>query len=208
MPVQATRRESDIQRNPRPALRARSKGRAPPALHASEHASSARPPPLTPGRSRLVLLLGLVDPAPDADGLYSGCVLPPGPSAYLWRLSWLSLLSAAVALARGHADLCLVPLSVWATSALYWWRPDYSWRRYLDIGCVQVALWYQCYRAVQAQHALAYFSLTLAGMPFFPLGACLAASPWSSALCHGMVHILGNAANICLYCGAVPQLLL
>ena len=162
-----------------------------------------RPNPAA-SKPSLSLRLGLVDAAPDADGLYGGCVLPPGPSAYLWRLSWLSLLSAVVALSRGHHGLLPVPLGVWATSTLYWWRPDHSWRRYLDIGCVQFALWYQVYRASRAQHALAYYALTLSGMAFFALGSRVSASPWASALCHGMVHILGNAANICLYSGTIP----
>ena len=152
----------------------------------------------------VLLRLGLVDAAPDADGLYGGCVLPPGPSAYLWRLSWLSFISAIVALSRGYYNLFFVPLGVWATSILYWWRPDYSWRRYLDIGYVQFALWYQVYRAAKAQNAMAYYVLTFSGVAFFPLGSYLSASPWSSALCHGMIHILANAANICLYSGAVP----
>ena len=151
----------------------------------------------------LLLRLGLVDAAPDADGLFNGCVLPPGPSAYLWRLSWLSLASAVVAVLRGHLDLVPVPLGVWLTSLLYWWRPNYSWRRYLDIACVQFALWYQVFRATHAQHRVPYYVLTFAGVPFFLLGTYLSASPWSSALCHGMIHILANAANVWLYSGTV-----
>ena len=162
-------------------------------------------PSKPPARLALLLQLGLVDATPpDADGLYGGCVLPPAPSAYLWRLAWLSLVSAIVALSRGHYDLVFVPLGVFLTSVLYWWKPDYSWRRYLDIGYVQFALWYQAYRAVSAQYALAYYVLTLSGIAFFPLGSCLSASPWCSALSHGMIHILGNAANIYLYSGTVP----
>ena len=154
----------------------------------------------------LLLRLGLIDAAPDADGLYNGCVLPPGPSAYLWRLSWLSLASAVAAVLGGHVDLVFVPLGVWLTSILYWQRPNYSWRRYLDIAYVQFALWFQVYRAANAQHRVPYYALTFAGVPFFLLGTYLSASPWSSALCHGMIHILANAGNVYLYSGTIaPQ---
>ena len=91
----------------------------------------------------LLASLGLRDDVrPDADGSFGGLNLPEAHYTLLWRLSWLSLLAGVFALARGHGlELAAVPLSVGATSLLYWCSPDNSWRRTLDIVVVQCALW-------------------------------------------------------------------
>ena len=90
----------------------------------------------------------------DADGLFSGLVVPRAHAQVLRALSALSLLAGALAAARGHAGLAPVPLAVGATSLLYWARPDRgSWRRALDIGVLQLGLWYQSARAARVAAA-------------------------------------------------------
>lgn len=151
----------------------------------------------------------------DADGLFAGLVVPRAHAQVLRALSALSLFAAALAAARGHAGLAPVPLAVGATSLLYWAQPDRgSWRRALDIGVVQLGLWYQSARAVRgADNARIYFAILLLGLAAFPLGLLLDAraqrrgvSSWPSTLCHALVHVLGNAANVALYMGAVRPL--
>lgn len=169
--------------------------------------------PIRPGVVRklengfLLEFLGLTEDVPDANGLFEGLVLPKAQYMYLWFLSWLSLISGIVAIARGHYDLCFVPIGVWFTSILYWWHPDFSWRRYLDMAYVQLSLWYQVYRAVGAENMIAYYTLTIVAVMFFPLGLWIyKRSRWGSTLCHGMVHILGNVGNLVLYAGFVLPL--
>lgn len=118
--------------------------------------------PPTIGRRFVALLesFGLVDVPPDADGLYDGLVLPREQYMYIWWLAWLSFVSGIVAVARGYTDLCFVPFGVWLTSILYWYKPDYSWRRYVDMAWVQCALWYQVYRAVGAENMVEYYVIS------------------------------------------------
>jgi hypothetical protein len=150
---------------------------------------------------------GFVDDIPDSNGLFHGLVLPRAQYMFLWFLSWLSFLSGFVAIAYGHFDLCLVPFGVWFTSILYWFHPDYSWRRYFDMAYVHFALGYQLFRAVGAEHMFAYYTLSFGAVSFFIFGLLLYKySLWGSTLCHGMVHILGNLANIVLYLGFVVPL--
>lgn len=160
---------------------------------------------------RLLHRFGLIEADADADGLYGKhphrTVLPASQFQLIWRLSWLSLLSGIVALACRHFDLFWVPLGVWLTSINYWRHPDFSWRRYLDIVFVQVALWYQVYRAYGADNRDWYYSITGIGMCCYLVGVyCkqVHKSTWASTLCHCLVHILGNAANIALYVGHIP----
>jgi hypothetical protein len=102
---------------------------------------------------------GFVDEPADPDGTWSGMILPRKNYQLLWALSWLSLVSAIVAVVRGMYDLAVVPFGVWLTSLLYWYKPDYSWRRYADMIWVQVALWYQVARAYGAENMVAYYAI-------------------------------------------------
>ena len=72
-------------------------------------------------------LFGLHDEAPDADGLYNGVVLPPGPAA-LCFVSVTSTTTPAmiVAYSYGHNDLGSVILLVLITSILFWYKPTVS----------------------------------------------------------------------------------
>jgi hypothetical protein len=159
-----------------------------------------------PTIKKLIARCGLSEIPPDPDGLWAGLILPPAQYWYLWRLSWLSMVSAAFAFARGYVDLAFVPLGVGITSLLYWSKPDYSWRRYLDMAYVQLALWYQIYRAAAAENRTAYLVITLSSVAAFPVGVYFhrRGITWGSTLAHGMVHILGNLGNIVLYAGHVP----
>jgi len=160
------------------------------------------------GRSclaRLVDAAGLRDTEPDADGLYDGLILPRQQYMYLWALAWMSFASAVVAVARGYWDLAIVPAGVWLTSILYWHKPDYSWRRYVDMGWVQLALWYQVYRAVGAENMVPFYVIMAFAVASFPVGVYFHGrrEVWLCTLCHGVVHILGNVGNMTLYAGTV-----
>jgi hypothetical protein len=152
-------------------------------------------------------VFGLPEIPADSDGLYHGLVLPRAQYEYLWDLSWLSLASGLYAVARGYYDLSCVPIGVWLTSILYWRKPDYSWRRYLDIGFVHVSLLYQLIRAMGAENQGAYYLMVSIACLCFPLSVYFhKKSSWISTFWHGQVHILGNVANILLYSGRVASL--
>ena len=141
---------------------------------------------------------------PDKDGLYNGLVLPPNQYWFLWKISWFSLGSASFAIYRGYYDLALVPLGVWLTSINYWRYPDYSWRRYLDIGYVHCSLIYQLTRAYNAEYWIPYFIILSIGIICFPISIYFhKKNSWLSTILHGMVHIFGNISNIILYSGKI-----
>lgn len=128
-------------------------------------------------------------------------ILPEECAYVLWCISWLSCASGTFAVFRGYIDISIVPYSVWLTSINYWRDPDYSWRRYLDIVCVQCALWYQVYRAFGAQYQVEYYGITLLSMLFGCFGILYRHDPWTSTLFHTSLHVLANLANMVLYSG-------
>jgi hypothetical protein len=133
-------------------------------------------------------------------------VLPPEHYWFLWSLSWLSLVSALYAVYRGYYDLACVPGGVWITSINYWRYPDYSWRRYVDIAYVHIALVYQALRAYNAEYWIAYYIILAMGMICFPISVYFhKRRPWTSTILHGMVHILGNVSNFVLYSGSINK---
>lgn len=134
----------------------------------------------------------------------SATVLPPKQYQYLYRLSYLSLLSGSYALYQGHYDLALVPFGVFLTSINYWRHPTKSWRRSIDITYVTCCLLYQTYRSFGASNQFWYLIILICGMACFPFGEYYRTrNPTKSALWHGGVHLLGNVSNCVLYAGVV-----
>ncbi len=159
-----------------------------------------RPSPIS---FSLTSYFGLEDCECDADGRFKGLAFPPAQSKLIWRLSWLSLFSGLYAFSRGHVDVSFVPLGVWVTSLLFWSKPDLSWRRTLDIVYVQLSLWYQIWRARDSQYAFEFYTFTSIGMLCFLFSLTQKKSAWTSALLHGLVHVLGNIGNVILYSGKI-----
>jgi hypothetical protein len=134
-------------------------------------------------------------------------ILPPEHYWFLWKLSWLSLFSCAFAIYRGHYDLACVPGGVWLTSINYWRRPDYSWRRYLDISYVHLSLLYQTTRAYNAQYALQYYIILSFALACFPMSVYFhKKNQWLSTILHGMLHVFANISNFVLYAGFIEEI--
>ena len=126
----------------------------------------------------------------------------------IYRISYISFLSSLYALYRNHRILALVPGSVFLSSINYWYRPDYSWRRYLDMGVVQVALIYQWYTVRNAQYATPYYSLTSLGIVSYLISLYYYSNQqyWKSTYAHVALHVLANMGNIWLYSGSITAL--
>ena len=136
------------------------------------------------------------------------CILPQNHYMFIWRVSFLSFFVSMYALYNRHYDLALVPGGVFITSINYWRKPNYSWRRYVDISYVKMSLLYQLVRAYNAQYARQYYILVLIAMCFYPLGIFLYKKKlyWYSTYAHIMLHIIGNLSNTVLYSGYVCPL--
>jgi hypothetical protein len=135
-------------------------------------------------------------------------IIPQAHADLLWYVSWFSFASAVYAWNQGYYDLAIVPGGVWVTSINYWRKPDYSWRRYVDIGYVHTALLYQMLRAQESEHRRMYYTVLAMGCLFFPFGVYFHQNMHlrRSTLCHLLVHLLGNVSNVILYSGYVIPL--
>ena len=148
-----------------------------------------------------------------------GCIMDEPQSAFLYATSYFSLVAFAYALYREHYSLSIVPAAVFVTSIMYWSNPLLDcYERYIDIVCVQCALFYQLYRARNAEYLKEYIAVTVAGVLSFTVGYCLfrfwnvleieeveerSWKMWIVAYFHSGVHIFGNLANMILYSGGI-----
>lgn len=128
-------------------------------------------------------------------------------SKFLWKISFVSILSSVYAVYRKHYMLAPVPAGVFLTSINYWRHPDYSWRRYVDIIFVNFALIYQTYYAFS--HTAEHLDIALvfmgAAAQFYLFGIYfyIMKRYWLSAYFHGGLHLFANISNIVLYSGKI-----
>jgi hypothetical protein len=129
-------------------------------------------------------------------------ILLPEQYNLIWRVSWLSLISTIYALYRKHYELVIVPGGIFITSINYWRKPDYSWRRYVDMIYVQFALHYQNIKAYNMEYAKIYYVLIFVSIIWFFIGIYYYKKNdhWKSTYCHLMLHIMANIGNLILYC--------
>jgi hypothetical protein len=133
------------------------------------------------------------------------------PYMLIYKVSHLSLFSFFYALYMQQNALAIVPGSVFLTSTLYWYKPDYSWRRYLDMAVVKSCFVYQGIMAYTADFGPEYYAIILVAISFYPIGILYhkKGDTLSSTYSHVMLHILANLANIVLYSSkplSLPQL--
>jgi hypothetical protein len=135
----------------------------------------------------------------------TNCIFTQEQYIFFWKISFLSLISCIYAICKNHYDLALVPGGVFLTSINYWRYSDYSWRRYVDMIYVKLALIYQIYRAYNAEYCKLYYLILFITMLFYPLGIYFYKRKlyWYSVYAHSMIHILGNISNIILYSGEI-----
>jgi hypothetical protein len=116
-----------------------------------------------------------------------------------------SLISAMYAIYTGNTDLAAVPFSVFCTSIVYWHWPTYGWRRNIDIINTQICLWWQLYKAANAEYRVYYYSTKSIAILLFGLSwvAHLNNKSWAGTICHTGVHLVANLANIILYSGRI-----
>ena len=133
--------------------------------------------------------------------MYPVPIIPKEQYMVIYRVAWLSLVSCMYALHRGHYSLAIVPGSVFLNSINYWRYPDYSWRRYLDIGNTGIMLIYQCYMGYNLRWAVPHYFIIFTAAGLYPIGVYYHSigETWLSVYVHCILHILANAANIVLY---------
>ena len=70
---------------------------------------------------------------------------------------------------------------------------------------MQLAFWYQLYRARGAEHEFAYYALVGCGIVSYMIGLYFhkQGDAWASTLSHGGTHVFANCANVALYSGRI-----
>jgi hypothetical protein len=133
------------------------------------------------------------------------CILYPEQYTIIYNVSFLSLGTSIYAVYNGYYGLSIYPGGVFLTSINYWRKPDYSWRRYVDMTYVSYAVICQSYKAYCAQYMLQYYALVLLAISFYPLGVYYYNRKlwWHSTYAHCTLHIIANIANLVLYSGKI-----
>ena len=90
--------------------------------------------------------------------------------------------------------------SIFLTSVNYWRKPDYSYRRYLDIVVVTVSVSYQHYIAFYSKCYIIYFIFAFIGKISYLLGKYYYnKNNWLSTYFHMGLHLSLNIASLILY---------
>jgi hypothetical protein len=156
----------------------------------------------------LVKFLGLKEEPRDSDNFYQGLILPKSQYTYLWNSSWLFLVSTSYAFTQGHTEFIILPFVVWVTSINYWWKPDFSWRRYLDMTCVHLIVCYQNIRAYGSEYQIPFYILSAIAIICYATGIYYKQkSDWTSTIFHSSTYILANLSVIILYSGKVQPII-
>ena len=138
-------------------------------------------------------------------------IIPPEHYNLIWRVSWICFFNSLYAAYNKYYDLSLALGSIFLTSINYWRKPDYSWRRYLDIIVVQLGFMYQLTKAYNSEYSLIYYSFTFSGITMFFVGVYYYNKNeekylWRSTMCHISLHVLANIGNVILYSGRIENL--
>ena len=133
--------------------------------------------------------------------LKNGCILYPKQYKLIYKVSYLSLCSCIYAIFRGYYNLCIVPGGVFLTSINYWRNPTKSWRKYIDIGYVNVSLIYKCIIAYNFTYARIYYLTVCIALSLYPISIYYYNKKkyWYSTYAHCMLHIIANISNFILY---------
>ena len=93
-----------------------------------------------------------------------------------------------------------MPGFVFITSLLFWRKPDYSFRRYLDMAAVKTCMVYQWYMAYYAPYGHYYYIINTSAMLCYFMGIYWykKKNNWNSARSHMLGQLLVNITNIIL----------
>ena len=144
---------------------------------------------------------GLYDPFPDSDGLYNGCTIPLNQALFLYRITHISFITAAIGLINNYTWLASGTAIGSCIAHSYWYNPRYNWIRRLDIATVQVLIWTHLWTAIDNPRFTPYISIQIIGAIFYILGLYLHKHKevWGSTISHSLVHICANLSLIILY---------
>lgn len=128
--------------------------------------------------------------------------LPPEQAYLIWCLSWLGLFVGLFGVLRGYPLIGALHVGGACTSLLYWSDPDMrSWRRWFDIGWIQMTLFSFLVLSRAAEYRTAWYACVATGVSLYGVGWLLMDSPWLAGLAHAGVHVCGNLGTLFLVSG-------
>ena len=135
--------------------------------------------------------------------LIDGCILHRRQYMAIYYVSHLLLVPLIYAIYKGQYIIGLGGLVVLATSLDYWKKPDYSYRRYIDIVMVVIAISIQTYICKKSVYFREYLYMMIFGIVIFIIGAqhYKNGQLWHSTYSHIIFHLIANISNIVLYSG-------
>jgi len=134
-----------------------------------------------------------------------GCILYKEQYQFICKTSFLCIISGIYALHRGYYGMALGPTVVFLTSINYWRKPDFSWRRYVDMAVVKISLLCHFITSIRSNRFWSYNLTIVTSVLFYLLGIEYYKRKmyWHSTYSHSMLHLIANVANIILYSGEI-----
>jgi hypothetical protein len=128
-------------------------------------------------------------------------VVKPKQALFLWRISWLCLVSSLYAYHLHLKDVSLSSFIVYCSSLLYWRRPRYNYIRTIDVSIAVTSIYYHLYKAFCNKYGYIYSMKLLVLILLYSYSWYLHYKKryWLSIYAHGLVHLFGNLSNIQFY---------
>lgn len=136
-------------------------------------------------------------------------ILPYENYVVIYKVSYVSLISAVYAYYQEHYSMIPVPGGVFLTSVNYWRKPQQSsWQRKLDMAYVKLCILYNMFRAYNAEYQNKYYIILFISMLCYPISNYYYRKQrlWASTFWHCLLHIFANIANIILYSGNIDSI--
>ena len=149
----------------------------------------------------MAYFFGLEEPICDKDGLYDGCIVPREQAAILYWMTWLGAITGPIGIWNGYTWLGTGTSIGVIVAQGYWSNPTYSWRRTLDIACVQVLLWAHIWVSLSSSQAVLYNLIIAFGGVSYVVGWIFTrrGQSWAGTFAHCIVHVCGQGGATILY---------
>jgi hypothetical protein len=143
----------------------------------------------------------LYDDNPDENGLYNGLIVPKHHANLILKLAYLSIFSSPFAIYQGYYLHSLIPLSVSLTTLLYWEKPTYGLRRYIDIGVVSSGYLYNFYNICGSEYIVWFYVIKIISILCYVIGWYYHSKGLISygTFFHCGIHVFGHMGCIILY---------
>lgn len=130
-------------------------------------------------------------------------ILLPEQCSVLLQTSVIPIFAVGYSYYREYYDFTISTTAVFAASIMYWSKPEYNWKRNLDMFIANFSVLYHCVRAYKSERYVPFYLFTMLGVICYMSSWKLYNQNkiWTSVYLHSGVHILFNLAILSLYSG-------